>query len=199
MAGDRRRGLRWSRGSLCQRQVSSSYHGRRRSQVRCRLDTPTNGRRARRVPRLRRHRPRRHSNRRQGARGSRRSRDTRCSARLHRGRRPGPRFQAAVNRVGHVAHARLRQRNVVSPALARLHRRGTETWGLRDVTFAIHAGEGVALIGPSGSGKTTLLRTMAGVLHPDAGKLRVEGRLASLLFDRAGLLRCSPGARTRSC
>lgn len=81
-----------------------------------------------------------------------------------------------------------RQRNVVSPALARLHRRGTETWGLRDVTFAIGPGEGVALIGPSGSGKTTLLRAMAGVLHPDRGELRIDGRLASLLSIEAGLL-----------
>ena len=81
-----------------------------------------------------------------------------------------------------------RQRNVVSPALARLHRRGTETWGLRDVTFTIQAGEGVALIGPSGSGKTTLLRTMAGVLQPDSGRLEMDGRLASLLSIEAGLL-----------
>jgi len=81
-----------------------------------------------------------------------------------------------------------RQRNVVSPALARLHRRGTETWGLRDVTFTIRAGEGVALIGPSGSGKTTLLRTMAGVFHPDRGELKMDGRLASLLSIEAGLL-----------
>jgi ABC-type polysaccharide/polyol phosphate transport system ATPase subunit len=81
-----------------------------------------------------------------------------------------------------------RQRNVVSPALARLHRRGTETWGLHDVTFAIRAGEGVALIGPSGSGKTTLLRTMAGVLQPDRGRLAMDGRVASLLSIEAGLL-----------
>jgi ABC-type polysaccharide/polyol phosphate transport system ATPase subunit len=81
-----------------------------------------------------------------------------------------------------------RQRNVVSPALARLHRRGTETWGLQDVTFTIRAGEGVALIGPSGSGKTTLLRTMAGVLQPDRGRLTMDGRVASLLSIEAGLL-----------
>jgi homopolymeric O-antigen transport system ATP-binding protein len=86
-----------------------------------------------------------------------------------------------------------RQRNVVSPALARLHRRGTETWGLRDVTFTIHPGEGVALIGPSGSGKTTLLRTMAGVLHPDRGRLKMDGRLASLLSIEAGLLTALTG------
>jgi ABC-type polysaccharide/polyol phosphate transport system ATPase subunit len=81
-----------------------------------------------------------------------------------------------------------RQRNVVSPALARLRRRGSETWGLRDLTFTIRSGEGVALVGPSGSGKTTLLRTIAGVLAVDRGRIDVEGRVASLLSIDAGLL-----------
>jgi ABC-type polysaccharide/polyol phosphate transport system ATPase subunit len=81
-----------------------------------------------------------------------------------------------------------RHRNVVSPALARLRRRGTEAWGLRDVTFAIGPGEGVALIGPSGAGKTTLLRAIAGVLSPDAGRIEIQGRVASLLSIEAGLL-----------
>jgi ABC-type polysaccharide/polyol phosphate transport system ATPase subunit len=81
-----------------------------------------------------------------------------------------------------------RHRNVVSPALARLRRRGTETWGLRDVTFSIGPGEGVALIGPSGAGKTTLLRVIAGVLSADAGRIEIQGRVASLLSIEAGLL-----------
>ncbi len=81
-----------------------------------------------------------------------------------------------------------RQRRVVTPALARLHRRGTATWGLHDLTFSIEPGEGIALIGASGSGKTTLLRTLAGVFEPDVGTLRVNGRVASLLSIDAGLL-----------
>jgi ABC-type polysaccharide/polyol phosphate transport system ATPase subunit len=81
-----------------------------------------------------------------------------------------------------------RQRNVVSPALARLRRHGTETWGLRDLSFTLEPGDGVALLGRSGSGKTTLLRTIAGVLTPDQGSLEIQGRVASLLSIEAGLL-----------
>jgi len=81
-----------------------------------------------------------------------------------------------------------RHRRVVTSAAARLRRAGSETWGLRDLTLAIGAGSGVALLGPSGSGKTTLLRLIAGVYQPDAGTLAVRGSVASLLSIDAGLL-----------
>jgi ABC-type polysaccharide/polyol phosphate transport system ATPase subunit len=81
-----------------------------------------------------------------------------------------------------------RQRRIVSPTLARLRRKGTETWGLRDVSFEIGPGEGVALIGRSGSGKTTLLRAMAGVMPADEGSIAVEGGVGSLLSIQAGLM-----------
>jgi ABC-type polysaccharide/polyol phosphate transport system ATPase subunit len=81
-----------------------------------------------------------------------------------------------------------RHRRVVTPALARLHRRGPKTWGLRYVSFSLGPGEGLALIGASGSGKSTLLRTIAHVLEPDEGLVRICGRVASLLSIDAGLL-----------
>ena len=40
------------------------------------------------------------------------------------------------------------------------------------VSLAVADGEIVALLGPSGSGKSTLLRVVAGIVAPDAGRVR---------------------------
>jgi lipopolysaccharide transport system ATP-binding protein len=83
-----------------------------------------------------------------------------------------------------------RQRRVVSPTLARVRARraGSRSWGLRDLDLEIGPGEAVALVGRSGGGKTTLLRTIAGVFTPDAGTMRVEGRIGALLSVGAGVM-----------
>lgn len=44
-----------------------------------------------------------------------------------------------------------------------------------DIRFSIAEGEFVTLFGPSGAGKTTLLRSLAGLVEPDAGSIRVNG------------------------
>jgi len=47
---------------------------------------------------------------------------------------------------------------------------------LQDVDFVVPGGSLTALLGPSGSGKSTLLRTIAGLDHPDSGKITINGR-----------------------
>ncbi len=51
--------------------------------------------------------------------------------------------------------------------------------------FALGAGEQVALRGESGSGKTTLLHMIAGILRPDAGRVRIGG-VEMTALDEAG-------------
>src|SRR5713226_4668861 len=51
---------------------------------------------------------------------------------------------------------------------------------LKGVSFELRRGEVVALLGPSGSGKTTLLRAIAGLDHPDSGRIMLADQL---LFD----------------
>src|SRR6266545_4652363 len=48
---------------------------------------------------------------------------------------------------------------------------------LDGVRLRVPSGKVVALLGPSGCGKTTLLRCIAGLERPDAGEVRLAGRL----------------------
>ncbi|MBE0418081.1 MAG: ABC transporter ATP-binding protein [Coriobacteriia bacterium] len=72
---------------------------------------------------------------------------------------------------------------------------GRDTVALDRLDLSVAEGEPVAVIGPSGCGKSTLLLLASGMLHPDAGSLRVGGepvtgpRLATaLILQDFGLL-----------
>jgi len=49
-------------------------------------------------------------------------------------------------------------------------------WALRNAAFRLERGEVHAVVGENGAGKSTLAKIAAGVLAPDSGTLRIEGR-----------------------
>jgi putative ABC transport system ATP-binding protein len=51
----------------------------------------------------------------------------------------------------------------------------SEIRAVDDVSFAVEAGEFVALVGPSGSGKTTMLSILAALLTPTDGQVLIDG------------------------
>ncbi|MDX6768475.1 MAG: ABC transporter ATP-binding protein [Elusimicrobiota bacterium] len=53
---------------------------------------------------------------------------------------------------------------------------GKKIRALKGVSLEVHAGEVVALIGNNGAGKTTMMKTVAGLLAPEKGTLRFQGR-----------------------
>jgi len=50
-----------------------------------------------------------------------------------------------------------------------------EVRALRNVNFAVRAGQVVALLGPNGAGKTTAVKLLLGLILPNSGKTRVFG------------------------
>src|SRR5262245_38357104 len=58
-----------------------------------------------------------------------------------------------------------------------LTRAFTGVVALRDVDFALRAGEVHAVMGQNGAGKSTLIKVLTGVYPPDRGELRLNGEL----------------------
>ena len=46
-----------------------------------------------------------------------------------------------------------------------------------DLALQVRPGEVVAVLGANGAGKSTLLALLAGLLHPDTGRIRLDGRV----------------------
>jgi lipopolysaccharide transport system ATP-binding protein len=54
-------------------------------------------------------------------------------------------------------------------------------WALKDVSFEVKQGEVVGIIGRNGAGKSTLLKVLSRITAPSEGRVRLRGRVASLL------------------
>jgi lipopolysaccharide transport system ATP-binding protein len=54
-------------------------------------------------------------------------------------------------------------------------------WALREISFDVAPGERLGVIGRNGAGKSTLLKILSRITEPTTGKIRIKGRVASLL------------------
>lgn len=80
----------------------------------------------------------------------------------------------ARNGNGHVLNGELKVKSN--------HRKLTEDfWALKNVSFEVKQGEVVGIIGRNGAGKSTLLKILSRITEPTRGRIRITGRVASLL------------------
>lgn len=56
-----------------------------------------------------------------------------------------------------------------------------ELWALRELNLSINEGDRVGIIGRNGAGKSTLLKILSRITEPTTGKIRIKGRVSSLL------------------
>ena len=82
---------------------------------------------------------------------------------------------------GSVRHDTLR--DAIAARIRRAGRADSESdfWALRDVSFSVAEGEVVGVVGRNGAGKSTLLKLLSRIAAPSTGRIRLGGRVASLL------------------
>jgi lipopolysaccharide transport system ATP-binding protein len=54
-------------------------------------------------------------------------------------------------------------------------------WALSNVTFNVLPGDSIGIIGRNGAGKSTLLKILSKITPPTSGKIKLRGRIGSLL------------------
>jgi lipopolysaccharide transport system ATP-binding protein len=65
--------------------------------------------------------------------------------------------------------------------LQRTVKSSAEFWALQNINLEIEQGERIGVIGRNGAGKSTLLKILSKITPPTTGKIKLRGRIASLL------------------
>lgn len=68
-----------------------------------------------------------------------------------------------------------------TPHRASLTNSNEDFWALKDVSFEVKQGDRLGIIGRNGAGKSTLLKILSRITEPTTGRVRIKGRVASLL------------------
>lgn len=58
---------------------------------------------------------------------------------------------------------------------------GDRFYALEDVSFSVNQGDIIGIVGRNGAGKSTLLKVISRITAPTTGRIRLKGRVASLL------------------
>jgi lipopolysaccharide transport system ATP-binding protein len=93
-----------------------------------------------------------------------------------------PRYKSLREAISRKATGILRFGRPKVPNLeAERQARTEEFWAVNGVSFTVKQGEVVGIIGRNGAGKSTLLKILSRITEPTAGRVKISGRVASLL------------------
>mgnify|MGYP000624388226 FL=1 len=59
---------------------------------------------------------------------------------------------------------------------------------VKNINFSISEGKSLAIIGPSGCGKSTLIYLLAGLLEPDHGTIKINGKIINNIRKKTGVI-----------